>query len=429
LKRLRSAGWPEADTGGIRWLRSNTHWGLLIAITCSGCERQALDVSPMPQKAYVWQRIWTPEVRQSVQTASAHLDGLVILGAHIRQKASSVPECEVSKINWADLASFDKPIGLALRMEGPVPPEPIFVARILTKILNEAKESKVSIREVQVDYDSPEHCLKQYAAWLGVFRRQVPNLSLSITAIPAWLNHPDCARVFREVPQFVLQVHSVPTRAPGERVAIFEPERALRWVREAERFGIPFQVSLPTYGALLGYDADGKYLGMALDGSKPAWPRGTRIRELHSNADELACFSAKLSRRDVPHLAGLFWYRLPVGHSEQNWKWPTFRAVLEGRSPRHALRVHTTGDILVDVSLENAGESEEKPSCGIRVECAGARVCAVEALPGWEAVQRTGEVLFHRTNATVGVLRPESRLAVGWIRFDKPAVPHAEMLH
>ncbi|HWN42100.1 MAG TPA: hypothetical protein VNW71_07740, partial [Thermoanaerobaculia bacterium] len=50
-----------------------------LALACQPRERAA---GPLPQEAYVWQRAWTPAVREAVSQAS-DFAGLTVLAAEI----------------------------------------------------------------------------------------------------------------------------------------------------------------------------------------------------------------------------------------------------------------------------------------------------------------------------------------------------------
>ncbi|NBV85695.1 MAG: DUF3142 domain-containing protein [Verrucomicrobia bacterium] len=400
----------------------------LVLFGLAACKEPAMTNLPVTQSAYIWQRAWTTGVTQSLNAAGSLLDGVVVLGAHLRQTGSGAPECALSKIDWPVLSRFGKPVGLAVRVEGKQLPEPEFVEKVIRQLDEDAVAAGVSLGEIQIDYDSTEAGLLKYAKWLRSLSQRLHPKPLVITALPAWLNHPDCPRVLGEAQRFVLQVHSVPTRNSGEQIAIFEPARAMRWIQEAGRLKMPFSVSLPTYGALLGYSPEGQYLGMALDGEQPAWPAGTRVREFRSDADALARFACELRSRHPEKMSGLFWYRLPAGQTQRNWRSPTFRAVLEGRPPAHRLEVHALGDTLLDVKLVNAGEAEEPLNRSVKIKCPEGRIVAVDALPGWEATEETGFVFFKRNAEPVNPLSPGSERAIGWIRLDAIHPTHAEIL-
>jgi hypothetical protein len=250
-----------------------------------------------------------------------------------------------------------------------------------------------------------------------------------ITALPAWLDEREMSRLVAGVDGFVLQVHSVPTHAAGERAALFDKARAQRWVAQAAKLGRPFTVSLPTYSALVGYDSAGRLLGMALDGVQPAWPAGTRVIECASDAGEMSQLVAEwLTARPVK-MEGLAWYRLPVSNGKRNWRWPTFVAVMDGRDPAHQLKVLTGGDNPLDLSLANEGEAEENLNVAVRVHWNGPAAAIAEALRGWTVSLSEHEARFTRTEAAVPRLLPGGRRNIGWLRFNQPNQTYAEIVH
>jgi len=170
-------------------------------------------------------------------------------------------------------------------------------------------------------------------------------------------------------------------------------------------------VALPTYSALIGYDAGVHSLGMATDGVQPAWPPGTRVVEFDSNAEESAGLVAGWRSGHPAPMERIAWYRLPV-EGKRNWRWPTFSAVIEGRAPAHRLEVLTNGGNPVDVSLANRGEAEERLDVKVLLRWEGPAPVAVEALRGWTVSQTEHEAQFTRTDAPIAARGPpRNRLA------------------
>ncbi|HEX7182171.1 MAG TPA: hypothetical protein VF756_10035 [Thermoanaerobaculia bacterium] len=85
---------------------------LLLAalVSCSPGDRAS---GPLPQEAYVWQRAWSADVRQSVAQASNL--ALVALAAEVdlshRPSRISRPA-----IDFATLRAHSRPVGLAIRI-------------------------------------------------------------------------------------------------------------------------------------------------------------------------------------------------------------------------------------------------------------------------------------------------------------------------
>lgn len=253
--------------------------------------------APLRQRAYIWQREWTPEVSAAVRQAGPHLDGFIVLAAEVAWK-DGAPKVLRPAVDWVALRGTAKPVGMALRID---PFDPAAheekarpLAELAKSLVAEARENGVVCAEFQVDYDCAARKLAAYRSWLPALREAVKPARFVITALPAWMDdEAEMTRLVACADAFVLQVHSVPTRNQGERAALFEPGRARRWVARATKLGRPFSVALPTYSALAGYDSHGKSLGMAFDGVQPSWPARTRVVEFVSDAGELSRLMAE----------------------------------------------------------------------------------------------------------------------------------------
>jgi hypothetical protein len=339
----------------------------------------------MRQRAYVWQRKWTPAVSAAIRRAGPHLDGFVVLGAEVAWKDGAARVLR-PPVDWTALRETGKPVGIALRID---PFDAVarddrtrLFADLAKSLVAEARQNGVRCAEFQVDFDCAQGKLAAYRSWLPALREAVWPGRFVITALPAWLDEREMRRLVAGVDGFVLQVHSVPTRTAGERAALFDKARAQRWVAQAAKLGRPFTVSLPTYSALVGYDSAGRLLGMALDGVQPAWPAGTRVVECASDAGEMSQLVAEWRAARPVKMEGLAWYRLPVSNGKRNWRWPTFVAVMDGRDPAHQLKVLTGGDNPLDLSLANEGEAEENLNVAVRVHWDGPAAAIAEALRG-----------------------------------------------
>ena len=80
---------------------------------------------------------------------------------------------------------------------------------------------------------------------------------------------PDFPALARAVDGYVLQAHSFerPATSAFGKLTLCDPELARSWVEQAGRLGVPFLLSLPTYGYLVGFDSTGRLLGMVAEGA------------------------------------------------------------------------------------------------------------------------------------------------------------------
>ena len=402
---------------------------LFALITLSSCDRAPKSsATPLVQRAYVWQREWTPQVSAAVNRAAPKLDGVVVLAAQVTLKSGKATVFRPA-LDWPTLAAAKKPIGLAMRVD-PMnvgPETTALVIETARDLLSSAASHGVTCAEFQMDFDAPQKKLADYRAWLRKLRQAIKPTRCVITTLPSWLDEPEFPKLLSEVDAYVLQVHSVTTREANERVALCDPARALKWVAKAGALGKPFVVSLPTYSALVGYDAEGKSLGMALDGVQPSWPRGTRVREFFSDAEEMLAIANGWKRQHPSSMTGLIWYRLPVDSDQRNWRWPTFAAVLEGRALRHQLEVITSGENPIDLSIANQGEADEAMKQSITARWDGPAPIASDALPGWELRLDEHSAVFSPASSPTPRLPPGARRGIGWLRFDQPAPLHVEI--
>jgi Protein of unknown function (DUF3142) len=409
----------------------NRYFLLPLVTLLVACHQQPKEcTTPLTQQAYVWQRDWTPVVSKSVTRPLAGLDGLVVLGAQIRWR-SGKPVVFKPNIDWAGLHAAGKSCGIALRIEpfaeAPTAETRALFADVAQTLIKTAMDHDVLCVEFQVDFDCPQKKLSSYLSWLAPLRQSIQPTRCVITTLPAWLDEPDFPKLLAAVDAFVLQVHSVTTRAEGERVALCDPARARRWVERASLLGRPFIVSLPTYSALVGYDESGRSLGMALDGVQPKWPKGTRVREFWSDPEEMQALVTAWKASHPQTMTGLIWYRLPVDSDQRNWRWPTFEAVIEGRPLRHELAVMTTGENPVDFSVENKGDLDEPLSKSIVISWVGPAPIASDALPGWTSILEQQRARFTPSSSTSLRLPPGGRRGIGWLRFDQRASLHVEI--
>ena len=283
-------------------------------------------------------------------------------------------------------------------------------------------------RELQLDFDCAQSKLAGYAKWVRAIRKSISPLPLVITTLPCWLDEPAFSDLARSASGYVLQVHSVPS-SPGGASAVCDPALARSWVARASRIGVPFEIALPTYRTMAGYDADGVKLGAYSDSIRPAWPPGTIIREYATDLDAMAALVASWQARHPEHCTGLLWYRLPVEGDRQNCPWPALRALTQGRSPARACEIRVNGETpndrtllsLADLSLVNTGESDEISPAGITVKWESpASLTLMEPPSGWKAVQGDRELTFFPAQASARLPLGSSR-AMGWLRFDQPA--------
>jgi len=403
----------------------NTKTILLIAlIALAGCHRTEQTISgPLKQRGYVWQREWTPAVIDAIGEAEPRMDGVVLLGAEVNLGGKK-PEIVKAPIDWDAVKRQSKHCSIALRVSpfaGPFRADDAAARTIIDltrELLSGAREHNVDVEELQFDFDCARKNLGAYRTWLQMLRPVVHPARFVITTLPAWLDDSQFSALVREVDGYVLQVHSVPISA-GTNAKLSDARLAREWVRKAARFGIPFEVALPTYRCAAGYGPDGKLLSVAMDSVQPVWPPGTRVLEFGADADEIAALVNDWQKTRPPQLRELIWYRVPIATDTRNWRWPTLSAVMSGRLPKHKLNILQEGENPIDLSIFNAGEADEQLNANVTATWNGAGLTASDALAGWNVKSENGRAIFKVTASHGLRLPPGATRKIGWLRFDQ----------
>jgi hypothetical protein len=404
----------------------------LLLLTLAGCHEEPPIHGPLRQEAYVWQRDWSPAVRDAVGQAR-DFASLVVLAAEVdlRQRA---PQVARVPLDAEALKGYGKPVGAALRVHtfpGRFADDPGMVQHLQALIRDVAAEARakgIALAEIQMDYDCPESKLEDYRGLLASLKQAAAPVPLTFTALPAWLRQRYAFRKMIEAADgYVLQVHSLkpPEWAGTGDIVLTEPSEARFNVEEAARFAHPFRVALPTYGYQAAYDARGKLLGLMAEGPLITLDESVTIRTARSDPAAMAGLVRGWTRAHPRELTGILWYRLPVAGDRLNWTWPTLRAVMAGRAPQGQVRAvpRKPEAGLVEVDLVNEGEAEALWPTTVQVGWKkDGSFLAADGLAGYRLSREGGrEVRLERPSRALGTaLRPGERRVVAWLRFKAP---------
>jgi len=421
VRRRVSILWIVAVTAGLAVLAAA--WRLSLP---GDVERADL---PMVHGVYVWQSNWSSATADAVRGAAERYgtDRVYVLAGELKLRpGGAVERLAWAGVDWAAVKAAG-PAALVLRIDayrGPFRADDHAgraVVRFARRAVAEARGHGVAPAELQLDFDAASRTLDGYRRWVAAVRAAV-DVPVTLTVLPAWLddNPEGFAALVRQADGYVLQVHALdrPERI-DDAVALIDPAKAMAWVEAAGRIGEPFRVAVPTYSYALGFDAGGRYLGVAAEDGVGALPAGTtRVKRLSPDPAAMAALVAGWERvggRPV-HMQGLVWFRLPVASDTMNWPPATLAAVIEGRAPRErvVVRLERPEPLLVEVWLANEGEADAAPPGVVRLTWDG-RPVASDGLHGFR-VRSTAEG-GALTPGETGALRPGSRHRVAWLRF------------
>lgn len=383
---------------------------------------------------YVWQRAPGPAVTQALQRFAPQVAGFNVLVAEVTWRAGK-PEIVRPPADFAALARLGRPVGLSLRVGAfrgafsDDDPTARALGELARACLATARAGGLQPAELQVDFDCAESKLAGYRAWLVALKRAAGETPLVFTALPSWLKHETEFRALAaSADGFVLQVHSLEKpNSPDAAFSLCDPARAVAWARTADTFSRPFRIALPTYGYVIAFDRDGKFLGLGAEMQRPNWPRDAQLRSVSADAPAMSGLARELARLRLAHCRGVLWFRLPVAGDRLNWDPATLASVLRGETPRGELAVEVTWSAngLAEVVLVNRGTDtvrwpEQVPlawtaASGSRdqrpIASDGLAGCALEFPADGRALVRVNNF------STENLLRPGQRVKVAWLRF------------
>jgi len=385
---------------------------------------------PFGQEIYVWQRQWGAVVSKALNQAAGQASSFSVLAAEVSWKGSEVDREVRVAIDYEALKATGRPVGFALRIgpySGPFDKRgeaANFLTGFAGSLIAEAREAGVEPVELQIDFDCAESKLNGYRKWVEAFREKISSVPLVITVLPCWLNERAFTALARAADGFVLQVHSLERpKGPEAPITLCDSKAAVRWVEQAARNGVPFRVALPTYGYLVAFNKEGRFIGLTAEGPSRTWDEGTILRSVSSEPGAMARLVQGWQEDRPCNMQGVIWYRLPVETDSLNWKWVTLSAVMAGQIPREELRVEVEypEPELAEIVLVNDGETDQPAGAKIEVGCKGEDVIASDGLRGY-AVTRTdtGSIcLEYRGEKIFSTIRAGERWKIGWIRLKK----------
>lgn len=395
----------------------------------------AAPASGLTHEVYVWQRAWTEPVREAIVDHGGAFAGLVVLKAEVTWRAGN-PYLVRVQVDYHALAKTGRPIGLALRV-GPYPGSfartnaaILYLSDLAAKLVAEAKTAGLAPSELQLDFDCPSSKLEGYRAWVQVVRERIAPVPLVITTLPAWLGEGAFKRLVEAAGSYVLQVHSLERpKSLDSPFTICDPAAARVAVARAAELGVPFRVALPTYGYLVAFDTQGRFIGISAEGPMKGWPAGARLREARADPLQMAQLVQDWCSHPPAALKGMLWYRLPVAGDTLNWRWPTLGAMVAARIPSKSVRVesHRVEPGLFEISLVNDGELDVSSRIAAQTRWREARLVAGDGLRGFELADRKTSSARFETGAQPYRLPAGEKHVIGWLRLSEDREVQVEM--
>jgi Protein of unknown function (DUF3142) len=373
-----------------------------VFLSGAGVSRRAL-----PQDAYIWQRKWTPALRVALTKSSDLVRVWRVLAAY-----SDDGGCLQSvAVDWKALKSSGRPVVAVVRINGQLAQyNDDRLLGDLDGLLSRWRQMGAPIAGLEIDHDCGVARLVAYAQFLAHIRASLdPAISLSITALPAWLSSPELDAVFAPTSEVVLQVHMV----QNPRAGLFDAEQARRWIQElSHRTDKPFRVALPAYGVRVTRREDGSML--AVESEEPLLAGGYSSSELVVSPEDVSALLRDLERNPPTSLIGIVWFRLPVAGDIRAWSPKTWRAVVLGkplRSRIEALAERSDTPGMSNIVLINQGEVDGGLPRTIDLPAS----CTIaDGINGYTLAHSQSGLSIERQQD--GLLPGHQRRLIGWMR-------------
>lgn len=382
---------------------------IVLVVMLAGC---APPPRPLDHQAYVWQRQWTPALAASLEALRGDFSGWRVLAAESTAGGAltdAAPRLDA-------LARSGKPVVAVLRLNGSrPPPSAAVIARRLDDIAAAWRTAGVPLAGVEIDHDCATARLDAYTDLLAQIRTRLPaGVRLSITALPAWIGAAALPRVLAQVDASVLQVHAVAApRAEQDAAGLFDAAQAQRWIDAyAAVTPKPFRVALPAYGLRVGFDEDGRAVGV--EGEMPRVIDADQTRELRVDPRAVATLVRRWAAARPARFDGIVWFRLPSEDDRRAWSTATLHAVVAGKElgAEFGATATAAADGAQDIVLANRGALDAALPESVTI---AARNCsAADALAGFR-LERTsdGWRLFPAADT---ILRAGHARRIGWLR-------------
>ena len=378
-------------------------WLLLVGV----CFSSALGAFELAHEAYVWQRLWTPELKSALRQNQQFVGFRVLVA-----ERSAAGQWQTFAPDLAVLKGLAVEVMPVLRIDGSAPPQAMDELRgLIQNTLGNWQSAGIPVQRVELDFDCAVSRLGEYQTLLEGLRLAIPSsVALDITALPSWLRAPALPGLLHAVDRATLQVHAV--RAPQR--GLFDPRLAEFWIRSFAKLSArPFAAALPAYGARLLLDANNKVVGVEHEAGLEM--ASARELEIQSDPREVATLLQALQARPVAGLARVVWFRLPLPGDSRAWAPVTLRAVIQGtplkaRVARIAQPNESGG---FDVVIANRGNliAALPQRIAVAVPCTGEGISVYRYLNGVFILRTAGE------------LKPGAQLVLGWLRCPPDILP------
>lgn len=298
----------------------------LIQTTHINCE--------LPQDVYIWQKKWISTLKPAIEQTTPYIAGWRFLAGEYEPDGQII----YPSVQFELLKQTKLPLTAVYRFDRlrPLPS----ADEILSLILQSPAYQTNHIHQIELDLDWPTSKLKLYIQLLKSLKIKLPqNIQLNITMIPDWMRSPAFSELTAQIPNPILQVHSIDNPKSG----LFTPQNALAYIEKMNRLTHHnFYVALPTYGLKIQTTSTGNIY--AIEGEN-GFKSGKFGKELYSDPQQVRALIETLQENTPSHLKGIVWFRLPVANDKRNWSLDTWIAMIAQHPLKGQIITQETPDL------------------------------------------------------------------------------------
>lgn len=354
------------------------------------------------QDAYLWQRHWNAAVVKALAEAGRYVHAWRVLAAEVDAKGHAT----LVAVDGEALRRTGNPVIAVIRADGRDGAAKALATA--TNVMADWKRAGIPLSGIEIDYDCATSRLGEYRDLLRTWKKQ--GLTLSITALPSWLESGELGSLLSEVDESVLQVHSVMTAKAG----LFDKAVAMDWTRAwAKRSPKPFWIALPTYWSRVSWSEAGQVT--AIESEAARYGSDAASEELFVDPREVSLMVAEIRQAGFTNMKGVAWFRLPTSEDQRAWSADTWHAVMEGRAlPETPAAVRFKEDQAGarDVYLANASGIDGRLPAEVLVAAEGCEFADAVLPYRWERASAGVRFLAMSSD----VLRAGQERPVGWVR-------------
>ena len=381
-------------------------------------------------QVYLWKQSYNTQTQQTLKCYAENFDAINFLSAKITfTKNSNNPILQTLPINTKCLNSLKVKKIASIRIETLNASEKIYVAltqEISKKIVEHALfiSAKTKATEIQIDFDCPISKLANYAEWLKEIRKRLPSeIKLSITAVMSQMRAKDFKETLPYCDYFVLQIHNIANHS--NKLKIFDFNKSIQAILEADNFSKDFIVALPTYshfiklknGKVEKIYSENFNVNLAKDTSNFVAVRAMPI--------DVANLRDTITQQKLKNYKGEIYYRLPSGDEISNWSISTLLNVMNNPASKLKQNFETTTEQkqhITEIFLHNTGNIDIFMPKNIEVQISENNIYA-EGIGDFNLISKktlnnSTHLIFSTTNICTKI-QPSKKIKMGWIKIKK----------